>query len=381
MTKSYVVIEIAGAAKERFLTICKNHSIKLWDISYHNRNIIASISISDYKKISKIRSITKVHIKVIGKKGIRFWTHSNKWRYYFIVGFAILIASVIYVRSHLHSINVEGCVFYDENEIVNQVNQIGIHKGMPLKAIDCSNIELVLRQSKNNLAWVSANINGNELNINIKEAFYSKDAMPNELSDIVASKDGRIVRIVTRSGTPIVKAGDVIKAGDILVSSEVNAINEYKETIYSMNVYADADIEMESKVVFHEECNDKISEKIYTGRTEENMALRVHNNIFNYKTESKFELYDSFRIIDNSSLPLVYLKIINKEYQIQDRKLSYDEQKEILEEKLNNYIEKLQENSTQIVSKSVKIDKYSGKVCIDAEIVFRYIENTHVRKE
>ena len=68
-----------------------------------------------------------------------------------------------------------------------------------------------------------------------------------EGNDLIAEKDGIIQEIVTRSGVPMVHAGDEVKAGDLLVSGRVEIKNDSQEVVGYQYVNADADIKIKTK--------------------------------------------------------------------------------------------------------------------------------------
>ena len=65
----YVKISIEGYFVERFINICVNQNILLWNIKRKNKAIlIANISIIDFKKVRKINKKTKCKINILERK-------------------------------------------------------------------------------------------------------------------------------------------------------------------------------------------------------------------------------------------------------------------------------------------------------------------------
>ena len=128
----------------------------------------------------------------------------------------------------------------DENEI-----KIGLKQ----ETIDCSKIELLLREQFHQLGWVSVYLEHTNLCIEVKESLYDVIGYSEDVSGrmfhLIANKEGRISSIVTRAGKAVVKEGQIVKPGDILVlgHSEIFDDNgEVKETLYlkaDASIYAD----------------------------------------------------------------------------------------------------------------------------------------------
>lgn len=70
--------------------------------------------------------------------------------------------------------------------------------------------------------------------------------------NLVAKKEGTVVRIITRNGIPQVLPGDTCQAGDILVKGEIPLVNDSGETYDYSYVHADADIDLETTWYYYD---------------------------------------------------------------------------------------------------------------------------------
>ena len=59
----YVVVCINGREKERFISLCKNKCIKIYNLKLVDNKYICEISIAEYKNIYKIVSLLNLHTK------------------------------------------------------------------------------------------------------------------------------------------------------------------------------------------------------------------------------------------------------------------------------------------------------------------------------
>lgn len=374
--KGFVTISVIGAGNERFVNICKNNGIKMYDLKQKSDSISLIMSVSDFFKIRKIRSICNVSIRLHKKSGLNFYIKKRQKRYFAVIGILAFIAILAVMQNFLWKISVSGCSFYSEDEITKFVAENGITIGSRVKNVSCYDIETAIREHFDRISWVSVYLSGASLKISVKEGNYS-DLLgdKSDARDIVAACDGTISSIITRTGTPIVKAGDEVKAGDVLVMSKVVSANEYGDVINTRYVNADADILIESTLLYKDYCPTQYEEKVYTGRTHEQMCLKVGNRIINYNPEyDRFKLYDVFVIQDyvknNNmlSLPAIYSKICFKEYTLLPQNRTDEEKTAYLEENFAKYIKNLEENSIQIISESVKIEEYDEGSCMSGTI-------------
>ena len=127
--------------------------------------------------------------------------------------------------------------------------------------VDCPGIVKAMRKEYNDIVWVSASIDGSRLNVQVKEnedTFREEDVSvsPEENpTDLIASADGVITEIVTRSGVPQVHVGDTVKKGDLLVLGRVEVVNDSQEVIGYQYHASDADIFADTQI----EYSDSIS--------------------------------------------------------------------------------------------------------------------------
>ena len=103
----------------------------------------------------------------------------------------------------------------DRHDLDNVLKEEGIYPGMQKKNVDCQGIVKALRKEYNDIVWVSASLDGSRLKIQIKE---NEDALPIISStqtdslpaDLIASTDGIITNLITRTGIPQVHIGDSV---------------------------------------------------------------------------------------------------------------------------------------------------------------------------
>lgn len=120
--------------------------------------------------------------------------------------------------------------------------------------MDCSQTASYLREQFPNLTWVSAKIEGTQLVLAVKENVdgYVIEEKADDPQNLVAKKEGTVVRIITRNGIPQVLPGDTCQAGDILVKGEIPLVNDSGETYDYSYVHADADIDLETTWYYYD---------------------------------------------------------------------------------------------------------------------------------
>lgn len=359
-----VRIRVNGLGTERFFNICKNNGLRIYKLCYKNNEAYASMSIKDFRKVRPFRKASGVHIHIEKRFGLPFWMHNNRNRQFFAAGIIIFFTINIFMSRYLWKIEVYGNAYYSADTIIEFVKSLDVSFGTRTSDISCYYIETALRKEFDKITWVSADIDGSRLLINIKEnedTRFIYDA--GEPCDIVAAKDGIISSIITRSGTPVVKAGDEVKAGDVLVMSKVESLNESGESFGVKYIAADADIIIDTEYNYNAYIGRSHEQKKYTGRVKERQGIRIGDKRINYDIGrcdySKYDVFVEYKTVEpyeNIVLPVTYAYLHYKEYEMIPAEYTDEELTALLEQKIDNYIKNLQENGIQIMANGVKIN-------------------------
>ena len=75
----YIRVSIEGYYIERFINICRNNKITIWNLK-RNKNVRLELNIAtrDLRKIAKIAKQTKCKMKILNKKGLPFLFNKYK---------------------------------------------------------------------------------------------------------------------------------------------------------------------------------------------------------------------------------------------------------------------------------------------------------------
>jgi similar to stage IV sporulation protein len=171
-----------------------------------------------------------------------------------------------------------------------------------------------------------------------------------------------VKKIITRSGTPLVREGDVVKKGDILVSGLITIKNDFDEVIRIDPVLADADIICESYYDYEEAFRMSYIDKKYTGNSKKGYYLSLFGRkLFLYNPSNSYSTYDiivnenMFHITDSFYLPFSSGSIQTREYEEEEKNYTSEEAIAIADARLQRYFGRLNENNVFIKENNVKI--------------------------
>ena len=218
----YICVCVKGRQVNRFLNLCSRNGIHLWRITYDVEHTLrANIRLRDFYDLQPYLRKTKTKLRILSKKGFPFWCYRHPRIKWFLCLCICIMGIGIYSFNYIWNIEVTGNTKVSTEEIIDCLQENNINVGLKKEKIDCSGIEILLREQFHQLGWVSVYIHHSHLCIEVKESLY--DTVEHQGTEfgvqynLVANKDATIHSIITRTGKAIVKKGQHVKQGDILV--------------------------------------------------------------------------------------------------------------------------------------------------------------------
>lgn len=369
--KGYLTLQFKGIDKIRFMNLCKNNRLNVWSILSTEDEIQFKTSISSFYQMKKINRKCRGKLKIIKKTGLVFYIQKYKKRLWFLIGMTVFMILLKIISLYIWNISFDGNYSYTDVELLRFLNSKNIVNGLKKDEIDCENIEYLIRSEYNDITWVSAEIRGTQLIIHMKENFDTNIAKAEDKPyNIVSDVDGTIESIITRNGMPAIKKGDVVTKGQLLVSGVIEIRNDNAEVINYRLVNSDADIYAYVVHPYQDSFELNYQKKCYTGRDNSAIELSLFNHsiyltgfVKDFKHFDIVKDYKELTLTKNFYLPVSVGKIKTNEYVLEDCIYSKEEAETLAGEKIQNYIQKLEQKGIQIIENNVKIE-VNDKQCI-----------------
>lgn len=357
-----ITIEVQSLMPEKFINLLWKNGVYIKNIKKINITTMSmDVNLKDYSAIEEISKKTGSKIKIIGRRGTAFFFLKMRRRAALIGGIGVFVLILYYLSNFIWSVDIVSDNNLPPYEIRQQLLELGVRPGINKKNINVYQLEEKLK-SNDSIMWSKIRIEGSELKVStIERTAPPNMAVENEPCNLVAKKDGQVVRVYTTAGTAAVKAGDIIKAGQILVKGE-----QGKEgSVYA--VHAKGDVIAKT---FYEEVKEvpiKGVKKNRTGNSAESLYIEIKGKRFYFKNSlNKFKNYD--KIEGNKG-------IIKKEtyYEVKEETFELDPKKAI-DETANELFQKISVNldkSVAIKDKKVEAqpvgDSYKVRLLVIAE--------------
>ena len=342
----FVRITVEGYYIERFINICTNKNILIWNLKKEkNIRLYLNIGKSDFKKLASICRKTKCKVKIESKHGIPFLINRYRKRKIFIIFFILVFICVLFSSNFIWNIEIKAIDDYEFQNIMEDLKTAGLSTGKLKSKVNSKEVIEKLRLKRDDIAWAGLELKGTNAIVELVKADESPPIIDKtDYCNIIANKSGIITKINAQNGTALVKEGDIVQEGSVLIRGIMEG--KYTEPRY---VHAIGEIQAKvwytksKKVYFKQEKN------VQTGNEENKYGIKINNfKIFFSKKLSKFELYDTIetekklKVFSNFYFPISVTKTIYKETQKTNINYSAEEAieqgKQELKEELENEI-------------------------------------------
>ena len=371
----YIRISIEGYYIERFINICRNEKITIWNLKRDkNVKLELNIAIKDLKRVAKIAKQTKCKMKITRKKGLPFIFNKYKKRKLFFVFLIVIIIILAISSNFIWNIQI---IEEDKQNIQNLYQDVvdsGLQIGTMKAKINTKDIINKIRLKRDDIAWIGIELKGTNAIVRTVKATAKPDIVNDEdYCNIVSDKQGIITKISAQNGTIAVKVGDTVNVGTTL-------INGWMEGKYTGIRYVHAKGEIQAKV-WHTKSKKiqyNTTERTETGNIENKYQIKINNFKINLsKRLSKFKIYDTiveenkFKIFSDFYLPISLIKTTNKEVKEEQKKYEIEEAKNLGIQQLQDELDNEIENKEKIVNKIINTyEKEDGiKVYVTYEVL------------
>lgn len=369
--RGYLLVRIQGSSPERFINLCSNRQIYLWDLIKIGEDYQFRILVKNYRKLKPIAKKTGLVPRIHKKYGLPFLLHRYRKRRGFFAGILICLIAVYMMSLFIWDIKVLGGSKYTPEAIIKFLDDKNIYSGIRKKKVNCQELEEMIRLAYNDIGWVSAEIKGTRLIVKITETnMPAPNIEATAPSHMVATKDAIIKGIITRTGTPLVKPGDVVKKGDILVSGIRTIMDDFGVVLEKQPVIASATIKCKSYYDYSDTFSMNHMVKEYTGKVKKGAYITLADKkIFLHNPSNHFSKYDiivdenTLHVTDTFYLPFKYGKITIREYTERKETYSKEEASSIAKDRLKRYLDRLSENGVLILENNVTIT-IKNNVCL-----------------
>lgn len=369
--KSNITLEIQSLIPEKIINLAWQSGIEIKNIERKNITTLKlTINLNDYKKLEKIAKKAQCKFKIVERAGLGFLILKLRRRRALILGCILFVIIIYYLSTYIWRIDITTEKNLSPYEIRMELLNYGVKEGVKKKNIDIYKLEEEIMKNNDSIMWIRIRTEGSLLKITASERQSPpKVILMDDPCNLVAKKDGEVVRVYTTAGTALVKEDDIVKKGDILVKGQQGKEGE------EYSVHAKGHVIARTFYEEIEEVKPYKIERTKTGNKINNVFINFRGKkLFLKKTVNKFQQYD--KIEDNKG-PIV----IETYYEVKENKVNLDK-----DSLVNTVAKELEKKITlnfdkNVIVKDKIIDKKDYEEYIEVRLLIVAEENIAVEGE
>ncbi len=215
----WVRVEAEGGYPERLLNEVTAAQIAAWNVHRKDESVRFSCLAGDYRSLRPMARKACVRMRIRHKHGLPFWRHRYRRRKGLLAGLALYMLVLMWLSSRIWVIEVTGNTITPTEDILEIARQHGVMVGAPMAGVDVKGIQIGGTKDMPTLSFMSVNPSHCVARIEVVEREQATPPLDlSQPSDMVALRDGRILRMEIYGGQKLVKEGEAVVAGTRLVA-------------------------------------------------------------------------------------------------------------------------------------------------------------------
>ncbi len=219
LLKGYVSFTAEGGFPERFINLCNNNGILLWDVKNDGVKVKACTTTTDFKRINLPAENSGMEIKEVFEKGLKSFVNRYKYRCGLCLGAFIAVLVITFLSGSIWEVEILPKEGVNVEAFTESLAESGVKKGARKSKIDILKVQEEMMLKHSDLLWISVNIFGSKAQVEITTVIHKKETTDMKKPvNVVAKKDGVVTLVKGYYGVNVVKAGENVVKGTLLVS-------------------------------------------------------------------------------------------------------------------------------------------------------------------
>ena len=348
--QSLYEVRIEGKNTKRFIKKVYSSGIYIEDIEMNDKVAYLKLTKENYEKLKKIKTVYKVEIvRLYGIIRVIDIVKRNSI-FFLMLGlgdiYLIILSNIVF--------NIE--VIHSKKEIRDLVNKelkyYGIEKYNFVKSYkEKEEIEKeILEAHKDKLEWLEIERIGTKYEIRVEERIIKRPNVEEKKQNIVAKKDGIIIKIQASKGEIKKKIGDYVKKGDVIISGSITKDEEVKNQVSAKgSIYAEVWYKTSVDMPYYYKEENK------TGKRKKVLKFRFLNKDFYLLNFNKYKNYEEKSIfsLKNNILPIRFSYALEEETNVLELLYSPEEAIEAAKELSDKKVKNNLKDGEKIISSKV----------------------------
>jgi len=377
--RGYVRIRVTGFGLERFLNMAAFHGIYMSDVARTAEGMELNVSIPGFKMLKNCARKTKCRTRIIEKNGLPFVMHRYRKRKLLLGGVAFFLLGLFLLSSFVWLIEIEGNENIPHETVMVFLEEQGLRVGAPKFRLSDRTLQQELLNNFAEISWADVHTRGTRTTIRIAEALPPQEIIDRRTpAHIVATGEGLITNVITWSGAPMVRQGDIVQEGELLVSGILELVPDTPDTplVY---VHALAEIWATRYHPIQFTVPLTYQAKHFTGNNARsrtlqllvlgNFSLNLPGGGISFPYYDKITTYHQPGVNGNYPMPIILATTHYREFTWQTRTRTLEQAKDLADQMITGRIVREFDFGIDIVERQVQFEEAEDGLIVNALIV------------
>lgn len=220
----YVQFTAVGGFPERLLSEAADLGLQITNSHRQGERFFASCPAAQYRYLRPLAKRACMRLQITRKRGAYFRVFPYRKRIGIPIGLALGALLLWMLSGRIWVVTVQTDTPVDHAQIKAAVAEHGVFVGCKMQDVDMQALRIEALSALENLVYVSVNPSGcvARVTVNTRVPTPTVQYFDDGCSNLVATRDGQIVKAEIYSGKAAVQVGDGVTTGTVLVSGTVD---------------------------------------------------------------------------------------------------------------------------------------------------------------
>lgn len=232
LLRGRVRFRAAGGFADLFLEACAAQGASLREIKQSDGGLCAWADEADYPKVLIAAKQSGMSAEVIRRTGLPQLLRRYRARVGIPVGLLLGALLLAALAGRIWEVTVTGNETVGSEEILDILTELGVAPGAAIRKLDMRAAAKQAGERLPKLSWIAVNLNGCKVSVEVREVIETPSLTDErDYCNLVAARDGVIVRadVLEGAGQPLI--GSAVVHGDLLVSGVIEMKNGFQRFV------------------------------------------------------------------------------------------------------------------------------------------------------
>lgn len=218
--RGQVWLRVTCPYPERVLNLCSARKLAFWDLEWEGaETFTCRMSRGDHCILSRAAEKLDCTLEIVRREGAPYTLAKLRHRQALALGIAVCGTAVLIGSFFVWDIQIAGNETVPREVILRSLENNGVHRGCFGFALNGEDIRNHVLLEIPELSWVAVNVSGCRANVEVRERRTAPKPLDRKKPcNLVARRDGLVLRVRALGGVPQVLKGMSVTEGQLLIS-------------------------------------------------------------------------------------------------------------------------------------------------------------------